>query len=183
MKLDIVQSIHSPAADTMESRMCLICDNETNFYKRNFAKSKTKHSRTAISECLTKICGGDNFISQAIDDEGRTENICDQRVICSDCVDKIDEYDAACVMIERIEREYRGVMKRLRKFTAKKLSKISGRRLRNSVKTEDCDEDDNSENVPIKCEPEDTADTIDTVETVDTVDGYDSIETSTASQM
>lgn len=91
----------------MDDLPCSLCNNKTVFYLRNFAKLKSKHSKTPVHIFLRIICGDDDFISSAsavVDDENSDS---EQYTICVECMQKIDDYDAACITKERIEREFR----------------------------------------------------------------------------
>lgn len=74
---------------------------------RNVSTLKSKHSETPVPEFLRKICGDDDFIAP-----GEEDATSGQSIICMECVRKIDDYDAACIMKERIEREFRVTLQR-----------------------------------------------------------------------
>lgn len=84
----------------MDELTCFICGIKTVFYLRNVAKKKSKHSETTILEFLRILCGDDEF------------TFCEQNIICMVCMEKINDYDAACLIKERIEREFRETLNR-----------------------------------------------------------------------
>lgn len=98
----------------MDDLPCSLCNNKTVFYLRNFTKLKSKHSKTLIPVFLKIICG--DFISSASADVDEENADSEQRTICVECMQKIDDYDAACITKERIEREFRIKLQRSREI-------------------------------------------------------------------
>lgn len=96
----------------MEERPCVICSNRTVLYLRNVSTLKSKHSETPVTEFLRKFCGDDDFIAPAFGVPGGENAKSQQSIICMECVKKIDDYDAACIIKERIEREFRVTLQR-----------------------------------------------------------------------
>lgn len=83
----------------MEPQNCYICDNSSMFYCKNIFKISSKHSETLISEFIVRFLGKE------------TNRLCDEdNIVCSECLDKIDEYDLACMTVERVERELRAAL-------------------------------------------------------------------------
>lgn len=69
------------------------------FYCKNIFKLSSKYSETPICDFIVKFLGKE------------TNRLCDEEnVVCSDCLTKIDEYDWACLTVERVERELRATL-------------------------------------------------------------------------
>lgn len=96
----------------MEELPCLICTVTTASYLRNFTKLNSEHSKTSVLEFLRVICGDDDFHTAA--DVNGEDAECEQSIICMECMEKINDYDAACIIKERIEREFRVNLQRSR---------------------------------------------------------------------
>lgn len=96
----------------MEAQPCFACSNTNFSYLANIPDLKSKHSQTTVPELLKIICGGEDFTLPTSDDVGYGDT--DQSVICIDCLDKINDYDAACILKERTEREFRDALQRRR---------------------------------------------------------------------
>lgn len=80
----------------METVTCYICNNMTTDFCTNMFELKSQHSNTRICEYLKKFLG--NFESLRNADS-------ELNCACSDCLNRIDEYDWACVMSARFEQE------------------------------------------------------------------------------
>lgn len=80
----------------METMTCYICNNLTTDFCTNLYQLESQHSNTRICKYLTKFLGG--FETQ------RDMNS-DLNCACSDCLNRIDEYDWVCVMSTRFEQE------------------------------------------------------------------------------
>lgn len=80
---------------------CYICDNTSVFYCKNIFKLKSKHSETPICDFICKFLGQEltRLPSNDVDN-----------VVCAECLNKIDEYDFACMTVERVEKELRDVL-------------------------------------------------------------------------
>lgn len=98
----------------MEALPCFACSNTNFSYLTNIPELKSKHSQTTVHELLKTICGGEDFISPTSGNVGHGDSDSDQSVICIDCFDKINDYDAACILKERTEREFRDALQRRR---------------------------------------------------------------------
>lgn len=96
----------------MEELRCFICTNKTVLYMRNINKIKSKHSELSLHDCLKIICGDDELMPPSEKSEEDAE--CKESVICLECIEKINDYDAACIIKERIEREFRVSLQRSR---------------------------------------------------------------------
>lgn len=83
----------------MDPLNCYICNNTSMFYCKNIYKLSSKHSETPICDFIVKFLGKE------------TSRLChEENIVCSDCLSKIDEYDLACITVERVERELRDTL-------------------------------------------------------------------------
>lgn len=71
------------------------------FYCKNIYKLSSKHSETPICDFIIKFLGKESTRLASNEDEN---------IVCTDCLDKIDEYDMACMTVERVERELRAAL-------------------------------------------------------------------------
>lgn len=86
----------------MNPDTCFVCNITSVFYVRNLMNAKSQHSETRLCEFIAKFLG--EFQSNRLD------NSLDDTLICFQCLNKIDEYDLACVTAQRIEKELREVL-------------------------------------------------------------------------
>lgn len=88
---------------------CFICDTETKKKStKNISDIKLEHSRKPITEILKKLIGNDDSTIRA-----RNEmNVC---ILCDDCIDKMNAYDAACLLVKQIEYELKTIISRARR--------------------------------------------------------------------
>lgn len=89
---------------TMNPLNCYICDKKSVFYCKNIYKLTSKHSETLICDFIRKFL--DNQLSRRPDD---TES---ESIVCIECLNKIDEYDLACITVKRVEKELREILLR-----------------------------------------------------------------------
>lgn len=83
----------------MDPLNCYICDNVSMLYCKNIFKLLSKHSETPINDFIVRFLGKE------------TTRFCDEEnVVCCECLTKIDEYDLACLTVERVEREFRATL-------------------------------------------------------------------------
>lgn len=71
------------------------------FYCKNIYKLSSKHSETPICDFINKFLGKES---------ARVTSNEDENIVCTDCLNKIDEYDLACITVERVERELRAAL-------------------------------------------------------------------------
>lgn len=87
---------------------CYICDTETNRKSsKNIAHIESEHSKRPIARILKRLHNVDGGI-RARDGS----NIC---VLCEDCIDKMNAYDAACLLIKQVENELKAIISRTEK--------------------------------------------------------------------
>lgn len=87
---------------------CYICDIETNSRSsKNIANTESEHSKRPIAEILKRLHNVDGRI-RAHDGS----NIC---VLCEDCIDKMNAYDAACLLVKQVEYELKAIISRTEK--------------------------------------------------------------------
>lgn len=85
------------------SSRCYICDLEINkSVQKSLFEIKTQHSRIPVAELLKRIQKG---IETFRPHDG--SNIC---VLCGNCIDKINAYDEAYQLAERVEAELKEMM-------------------------------------------------------------------------
>lgn len=82
-----------------DQKSCYICNMSSDFFHRNLYETKSKHTFTRISDLIRKWLG-QNSSTRKIDQN-------DENCICTDCLDKVNEYDLMCATAERIECELR----------------------------------------------------------------------------
>lgn len=91
-----------------DSFRCYFCDVAT---KKQNAKIifdvKSDHSKRPISVILKRLQNGDETICSR---DGM--NTC---MLCSDCIDKINAYDAACLLVKQVEKELKAIISRTAK--------------------------------------------------------------------
>lgn len=87
----------------MEPQNCFICNSVSVFYDQNLFKIKSKHSETRLCEFIVKILG-DYPLKRECESES------DKNFVCIDCLNKIDEYDLACMTANRVESELRELL-------------------------------------------------------------------------
>lgn len=81
--------------------ICYFCNQVTNAWAQDFTQFKSQHSKTPISVLTQKFLG--NFESSRNVDE---ESNC----ICSDCLNRVNEYDLTAQMAIEQERELRELL-------------------------------------------------------------------------
>lgn len=72
------------------------------FYCKNIYKLASKHTETPICDFIVKFLGKE--LSRVVTNED------EENIVCTDCLNKIDEYDMACMTVERVERELRAAL-------------------------------------------------------------------------
>jgi hypothetical protein len=72
------------------------------FYCKNIYKLSSKHTETPICDFIVKFLGKE--LSRVVTNED------EENIVCTDCLNKIDEYDLACMTVERVERELRAAL-------------------------------------------------------------------------
>lgn len=92
----------------MEPLPCYICHNSTELYQKNLYKTKSKYSETPIWDFLIKLTKGNVEFEEYIVDTA-TESL-ETCVVCTKCLQLIDEYDLACVTTQRIEKQLLGLL-------------------------------------------------------------------------
>lgn len=81
---------------------CYICNCVKDRQYGTLYETRSKHSEIRISDFIQRILG-DVETQRKID----SENEYNPNYVCNDCVEKIDEYDLACVTAERVENVLR----------------------------------------------------------------------------
>lgn len=90
----------------MDPQNCYICNETSVFYSRNLFKTKSKYSETRICEFIRKLL--DNYPSER---EYTSISIGEnEHCVCIECLNKIDEYDLACMTVKRVEKELRDTL-------------------------------------------------------------------------
>lgn len=90
----------------MDPENCYICNVTSVFYSRNLFKTKSKYSETRICEFIRRLLG--NYPSEReFGSISRSEN---EHCVCIECLNKIDEYDLACMTAKRAEQELRDIL-------------------------------------------------------------------------
>lgn len=88
---------------------CYICDTETyNKNNKNIHFIKAEHSRTPIAQILKRLQNGDGTICAR---DGSNVSC----VMCDDCIDKINAYDSACLLVKQVESELKAIILRTEK--------------------------------------------------------------------
>lgn len=85
----------------MTSSTCYVCNMETGEYRQSLYELQSQHSATSIAEFIKRFLG-DFHTQRNISDESNC--------ICVECLQKIDEYDWACVMAKRFKSELRKIL-------------------------------------------------------------------------
>lgn len=87
---------------------CYICDIETNKRSnQNIFNIKSEHSKKPIANILKRLENGDEPIC------GRDgSHTC---VLCDDCIDKMNAFDAACMLIKQVEKELKSIISQTEK--------------------------------------------------------------------
>lgn len=83
----------SPAA------ACCVCHNASDWFYENISLLQSKHSKRSVSAMLKLIMG------EELASDWSTSNT----IMCSDCVDKINDYDEAFQKMQSIERELKQI--------------------------------------------------------------------------
>lgn len=87
----------------MEVKSCYICNTQSVLYSKNLLKTKSKYSNTSLGEFIDRLLGSTP--------SSRSWNtVDDEYCVCITCNDKINEYDRACWVAERVENELREVL-------------------------------------------------------------------------
>lgn len=81
---------------------CFVCDTVAQFFCKNIFTLTTKHSETPVYQFLEK------FLGYSIESQ---EN---DKIVCQDCLIKIDEYDLAFTTAQKIEKELTMLVNRTR---------------------------------------------------------------------
>lgn len=95
---------------------CFICDIEIKKKcTKNIFDIKLEHSKKPITAILKKLIGNDDSTIRA-----RNElNAC---VLCDDCIDKLNAYDAACMLVNQVEYELKTMISRTgRRYKSRKI--------------------------------------------------------------
>lgn len=87
----------------MDPKICFICNCVCVNYNKNLFEIKSKYSETRISDFVVKILGDFPFKR-----EYSVE--CDDNLVCNDCLNKVNEYDLACLTTKRVENELRELL-------------------------------------------------------------------------
>lgn len=90
----------------MDPQNCYICNATSVFYSRNLFKTKSKYSETRICEFVRKFLG--NYPSER--EYLAISNSESEHCVCIECLNKIDEYDLACMTSKRLEKELRDIL-------------------------------------------------------------------------
>lgn len=87
-----------PEGSTTATRICFICNTASSeSYVDFYEGTKSEHSRTPLRSFVWK------FLDNKASVRDCTES--NSRLLCAKCVDKINEYDFACVKSARLEEE------------------------------------------------------------------------------
>lgn len=80
-------------------RVCFICNSVSSQYTRLNETTVSEHSKTPLND----------FVCQFSDNKPsiRNETRSNSRLLCEKCIDKINEYDFACLKSARLEEELR----------------------------------------------------------------------------
>lgn len=105
---------------------CYVCDTLAQFFCKNIFTLTTKHSETPVYQFFEK------FLGYNIDSEDV------EKIVCQDCLIKIDEYDLAFTTAQKIEKELTLLVNR----TRNKYEIGSGRYLEKEIKPEYLDLDE-----------------------------------------
>lgn len=81
---------------------CYVCDTVAQFFCKNIFTLTTKHSETPVYQFFEK------FLGYSIESQ---EN---EKIVCQDCLIKIDEYDLAYTTAQKIEKELTILVNRTR---------------------------------------------------------------------
>lgn len=87
----------------METKNCFICNRACFNYNKNLFEIKSKYTETRLSDFIVKILGDFPF-------QREYSVECDDNLVCSDCLNKVNEYDLACLTAKRVEDELRGLL-------------------------------------------------------------------------
>lgn len=89
----------------MDSKICFICNCVSRNYNKNLFEIKSKYSDTRLSDFIVKILGDFPF--------KREYSIeCAENLVCNNCLNKVNEYDLACLTAKRVENELRELLVR-----------------------------------------------------------------------
>lgn len=87
---------------------CYICDIENSKKNhKNVFNIKSQHSRKPIADLLKKLQNGDEIIG--------SRSGSDTCVICVNCIDKLNAYDAACLLVKQVEGELKTIIEQTEK--------------------------------------------------------------------
>lgn len=101
---EVLEIVDSDDSSQDDSQKCYICNAISESYQRNLYETKSQHTETRICDFITKWLS-DKPTNHRI--ESTKINSSDENCICTDCFEKINEYDLACVTAERIDKELR----------------------------------------------------------------------------
>lgn len=88
----------SPAA------ACCVCHNASDLFYENISLLQSKHSERSISALLKLIMG----------EELASDWSASDTIMCSECVDKVNDYDEAFQRMQSIERELKKIHSNIR---------------------------------------------------------------------
>lgn len=83
----------------MMSQLCYICNVKSRVYSRNLYETRSKHTKTRISDFVLDWLTGHR--------QNRPDVTRDDNCVCANCLGKINRYDLMCVSVKRLETELR----------------------------------------------------------------------------